>query len=47
MDEGTNTTVAAAQRHIIERPRLTKLLDESTARVILLVALIGAAGLNS
>src|SRR3989440_4901532 len=41
MDEGTNTTVAAAQRHIIERPRLTKLLDESTARVILLVAPAG------
>jgi len=41
MDEGTNITVAAAQRHIIERPRLTKLLDESTARVILLVAPAG------
>lgn len=41
MNEGTNTEVAAAQRHIIERPRLTKLLDESTARIILLTAPAG------
>ena len=31
----------AANRHIIERPRLTRLLDETTARVILLVAPAG------
>jgi DNA-binding CsgD family transcriptional regulator/tetratricopeptide (TPR) repeat protein len=30
-----------ASRHIIERPRLTRLLDETTARVILLVAPAG------
>jgi DNA-binding NarL/FixJ family response regulator len=31
----------AAQRHIIKRPRLTRLLDETTARIILLVAPAG------
>jgi len=31
----------AARRHIIERPRLTRLLDETTARVITLVAPAG------
>jgi LuxR family maltose regulon positive regulatory protein len=31
----------AANRHIIERPRLTRLLDETTARVILLIAPAG------
>jgi LuxR family maltose regulon positive regulatory protein len=41
MEEGSKTHVAAAQRHIIERPRLTKLLDESTARIILLTAPAG------
>src|SRR4051812_31978124 len=41
MHEETTNQVAAAQRHIIERPRLTKLLDESTARVILLTAPAG------
>src|SRR5207244_678240 len=30
-----------AQRHIIKRPRLTKLLDEAEARIILLVAPAG------
>src|SRR5919198_4927698 len=30
-----------AQRHIIKRPRLTRLLDETTARIILLVAPAG------
>jgi len=30
-----------ASRHIIERPRLTRLLDETTARVIMLVAPAG------
>jgi LuxR family maltose regulon positive regulatory protein len=33
--------VAAGRRHIIKRPRLTRLLDETTARVILLVAPAG------
>jgi LuxR family transcriptional regulator, maltose regulon positive regulatory protein len=47
MTEGTqNPTETAselppAQRHIIKRPRLTKLLDEAEARVILLVAPAG------
>src|SRR5436309_7093618 len=41
MHEEITNQVAAAQRHIIERPRLTKLLDESTARVILLTAPAG------
>src|SRR5438105_11950213 len=33
--------VSAGRRHIIKRPRLTRLLDETTARVILLVAPAG------
>jgi LuxR family maltose regulon positive regulatory protein len=39
----SETTVEAvgAQRHIIKRPRLTRLLDETTARIILLVAPAG------
>src|SRR5690348_4431727 len=41
MDEGSTSTIAAAERHIIERPRLTKILDESNARLILLVAPAG------
>jgi ATP/maltotriose-dependent transcriptional regulator MalT len=32
---------AAARRHIIERPRLTRLLDQTQARVIMLVAAAG------
>ena len=32
---------APAQRHIIKRPRLTKLLDEANARIILLIAPAG------
>jgi LuxR family maltose regulon positive regulatory protein len=32
---------APAQRHIIKRPRLTKLLDEAEARIVLLVAPAG------
>jgi ATP/maltotriose-dependent transcriptional regulator MalT len=32
---------SAAQRHVIKRPRLTKLLDEAEARVLLLVAPAG------
>jgi hypothetical protein len=35
------TTAAVARSFGIKRPRLTKLLDESEARVILLVALTG------
>jgi hypothetical protein len=47
MHEGTQNPTAiadelrASQRHIIERPRLTTLLDEADARVILLVAPAG------
>src|SRR5438270_1895983 len=33
--------VSAGRRHIIKRPRLTRLLDETSARVILLVAPAG------
>lgn len=39
--EGTVTTRPRAQSFIIKRPRLTKLLDESEARIILLVAPAG------
>ena len=39
MDEGTATrTSSPALDHLIERPRLTRMLDESGARVVLLVA---------
>ncbi len=41
MGEGTNPTASAAQSYIIKRPRLTKLLDDSGARLILLVAPAG------
>ena len=40
VEEGT-TAVPAARRHIIRRPRLTRMLDESDARIILLVAPAG------
>jgi DNA-binding NarL/FixJ family response regulator len=40
MSEQTTET-PAARRHIIKRPRLTRLLDETTARIILLVAPAG------
>ena len=39
--EDATTMVPAARRHIIRRPRLTRLLDESGARIILLVAPAG------
>ena len=39
--EGTVTTQPAAPNFIIKRPRLTKLLDASEARIILLVAPAG------
>src|SRR3954471_10934236 len=35
------TTVRLGRNHIIERPRLTRLLDETSARVIMLVAPAG------
>ena len=35
------TEATGARRHIIKRPRLTRLLDETTARIILLVAPAG------
>jgi ATP/maltotriose-dependent transcriptional regulator MalT len=43
MDEGQANPdrAAAARRHIIERPRLTRLLDQTQARVIALVAPAG------
>jgi LuxR family maltose regulon positive regulatory protein len=40
MSEQT-TAAPTARRHIIKRPRLTRLLDEATARIILLVAPAG------
>jgi LuxR family transcriptional regulator, maltose regulon positive regulatory protein len=41
MTEVPQLDIPAARRHIIKRPRLTRLLDETTARVILLVAPAG------
>src|SRR2546422_5758415 len=41
MGERTITTQPKAQSYIIKRPRLTRLLDESEARVILLCAPAG------
>jgi len=40
MSEQTSE-MPTARRHIIKRPRLTRLLDETTARIILLVAPAG------
>jgi LuxR family maltose regulon positive regulatory protein len=39
--ETTESELPPAQRHIIKRPRLTRLLDEAEARVLLLVAPAG------
>src|SRR5919197_1777875 len=39
--EGTALDTSRAGRRIIERPRLTRLLDEAESRVILLVAPAG------
>lgn len=39
--EGTLTEASAAQRYVIERPRLIRLLDRSSARLIALVAPAG------
>src|SRR2546429_4700357 len=41
MGEEQQTEVSLGRRHIIERPRLTRLLDETSARVIMLVAPAG------
>src|SRR6266480_4899674 len=41
MEETTQLVVPAGRRHIIERPRLTRLLDQTSARVIMLVAPAG------
>lgn len=41
MTEGTTVDVPRARRHIIRRPRLLKLLDETKSRIILLVAPAG------
>jgi LuxR family maltose regulon positive regulatory protein len=41
MGKGTAERVSPARRHIIKRPRITRLLDETSARVILLVAAAG------
>lgn len=41
MSEKIELEIPAGRRHIIERPRLTKLLDETSARVIMLVAPAG------
>jgi ATP/maltotriose-dependent transcriptional regulator MalT len=41
MEVTEETTVRLGRNHIIERPRLTRLLDETSARVIMLVAPAG------
>jgi LuxR family transcriptional regulator, maltose regulon positive regulatory protein len=41
MGTTAESTVASGRSHIIERPRLTRLLDETSARVIMLVAPAG------
>lgn len=41
MKESKTTAVPLGRHHIIKRPRLTRLLDETTARVIMLVAPAG------
>ena len=41
MAETTQLFVPTGRRHIIERPRLTRLLDQTSARVIMLVAPAG------
>src|SRR6266498_5227503 len=40
-DTRNQSIISRAQSHIIERPRLTKLLDETDARIIALVAPAG------
>jgi LuxR family maltose regulon positive regulatory protein len=41
MTGSTTNAVSPGRRHIIKRPRLTRLLDQTTARIILLVAPAG------
>ena len=41
MEDEAGQEISAGRRHIIERPRLTKLLDETSARVIMLIAPAG------
>jgi ATP/maltotriose-dependent transcriptional regulator MalT len=41
MEHEAGQEISAGRRHIIERPRLTRLLDETSARVIMLVAPAG------
>src|SRR6266566_6828622 len=41
MEDKAEQEIPAGRRHIIERPRLTRLLDETSARVIMLVAPAG------
>ncbi|HYX89156.1 MAG TPA: hypothetical protein VE753_07290, partial [Gaiellaceae bacterium] len=41
MGDTTEQEIPAGRRHIIERPRLTRLLDATSARVIMLVAPAG------
>jgi LuxR family maltose regulon positive regulatory protein len=41
MTEDTKSAGSTSRRHIIRRPRLTRLLDEATARIIMLVAPAG------
>jgi LuxR family maltose regulon positive regulatory protein len=41
MGDKDDVEIPAGRRHIIERPRLTRLLDETSARVIMLVAPAG------
>lgn len=41
MEESSTQTVSTARRHIIRRPRIERLLDETNARLILLVAPAG------
>src|SRR5947207_6947090 len=40
MDQGTSNGLAG-RNHIIERPRLTRLLDQATSRIVMLVAPAG------
>lgn len=41
MNERNTTAAPLGRQHIIERPRLTRLMDETTARIIMLVAPAG------
>src|SRR5215831_1085931 len=41
MEDEAGQEIPAGRRHIIERPRLTRLLDETSAKVIMLVAPAG------